>query len=75
MGKLVIMDRSGHAEVDFKADDAASIKVATERFNELVGKGGGHMAYRIGADGTKEQIRSFDKSAEEILVHPQLVGG
>lgn len=73
MAKLVVLDFSGHTEVEFKKDDKASIKAAMDRFNELMKSG--HVAYKVDAKGEKTQTRSFEEDATEIIMHPQMVGG
>ncbi len=70
MGKLVVLDSTGHSEVRFSPKDKAEAKA---RFKELLGQG--HIAYRMDADGKSSLTRSFDETAEEIVMHPQLVGG
>ncbi len=74
MAKLTILDSSGHTELAFKADDKASVKAAMDRFNELV-KNHGHWAYKVEKDGSKTAIKAFDETAEEVIIHPQMVGG
>lgn len=73
MAKLTIMDSSGHTEVAFKAG-TASVQTAMDRFNELV-RDHRHWAYKVEKDGTKTSIKKFDETAEEIIVHPQMIGG
>lgn len=71
------LDRSGDTETKWKPDDKASVAAAMARFNELIKQG--HVAYRMekNAKGESEGkvIKSFDKTAEEIIVHPQMHGG
>ena len=74
MAKLIIMDASGDTEVAFERSNAASVKAAMDRFDELV-RDQKHWAYRSEKDGSKTAIKSFDREAEEILIHPQMIGG
>ncbi len=74
MAKLTILDQSGHTELDFKPDNKASVQAAMDRFNDLV-KNHGHWAYKVEKDGSKTSIKAFDETAEETIIHPQMVGG
>lgn len=74
MAKLTILDQSGHTELAFKTADPASVKAAMAQFDELV-KNHKHWAYKVNPDGSKESIKKFDETAEEIIIHPQMVGG
>ena len=74
MAKMIILDASGDTEVAFQRSNAASVKAAMDRFNELV-RDQKHWAYKTEKDGSKTIIKSFDETADEILIHPQMIGG
>ena len=74
MAKLTILDQSGDTKVEWKTSNPDSVKAAMARFDDLV-KNHKHWAYKVNPDGSKESIKKFDQTAEEIIVHPQMVGG
>jgi hypothetical protein len=70
MHTQIVMDRSGDTRHDF---DVNAVAAAEKRFMELTGAGF-TAAKRTGA-GTSELIREFDRTAEETLFIPRLIGG
>jgi len=71
---LHIMDRSGDTKVMWSADNPDEVEAAKATFDSLKRKG--HLAYTVREDGEKgEVIQNFDKTAERIIMSPQLVGG
>jgi tRNA U38,U39,U40 pseudouridine synthase TruA len=70
-----IMDKTGDTKVIWSADNPDEVEAARNTFDELVGEKK-FLAYKVKKDGTKgEVIRKFDKTAERIILAPQLVGG
>jgi hypothetical protein len=67
------MDHTGDTRHEFKADDAAAIAQAEERFKELTGSGF-TAAARVG-DGQSKVIHKFDPAVEETIFVPRLQGG
>ena len=75
MGKLNIMDQSGHREMQFddpKAPNYAEVKDGEAMFNKLLA-GGAKIAAK-GPDGVHETIKTFDPTKEMVQIR-QLVGG
>lgn len=78
MGKLIILDSTGHTDVQWDVAVKSEVEEAQKQFEELV-NGGSHMAVRVSdVDGGKrgqELIDTFDPEAEEVVISPRLVGG
>lgn len=76
MGTLIIADRTGHRQIDW-AKDKDSIAEATKLFNETLKNGYFAVAYNGDASVTANgrTVRSFDETADEIKMLPNLVGG
>lgn len=75
MGKLNIMDHSGHRVMNFddpSSPDYASVEAGQKAFDALLA-GGAKMAAKQ-PDGTNKLVTSFDPNAEMVQV-PQLTGG
>lgn len=75
MGKLNVMDESGHREMQFDDPSAPNYAEAAEGqriFNELIA-GGARMAAK-GPDGVHQPIKAFDPTLEMVQI-PQLAGG
>jgi hypothetical protein len=71
---LHIMDRTGDTKVMWSADNPDEVKAAKKTFDTLRKKG--FMAYTVQKGGGKgEVLTEFDKTAERIILSPQLVGG
>lgn len=76
MGKLQVMDHTGHTTIEFDAQTKDGVSEAMERFNELVGQKKYTAGERIpGSDGKFKLTRSFNPDAEEIIMMPPLQGG
>lgn len=74
-GLMSTLDRSGDTRVMWDRKNKEEVEAARRQFDDLTKQG--YMAYRAeGKEGTQgEQIRSFDKNAERIILVKQLVGG
>lgn len=71
---LHVMDRTGDMKVIWSADNPDEVDVAKATFDKMRKKG--HLAYTVKNNGEKgEVITEFDKTAERIIMSPQLVGG
>lgn len=71
---LHVMDHSGDMKVMWSADNPDEVAAAKKTFDKMREKG--HLAYTVKRNGEKgEVITEFDKTAERIIMSPQLVGG
>lgn len=70
----IVMDHTGDTRHTFDPSNAAEVKEAMERFDDLV-KNQKMVAAKRTGPGTQEQIRAFDPTAEEVVFHRHLVGG
>jgi hypothetical protein len=69
MGKLKIMNGSGHTTVEYTEEDSTE---AQSRFDEL--QDAGYLTFKVnGSEGT--QVKKFDPSEEEHVVMPPMAGG
>jgi hypothetical protein len=81
VGMLRIMSRRGDDRIvwDLKkvqANDSeavAAIREAERIFNETKAKGA--MAFKVEPGKTVERIDTFDRTAEQIVLVPRVVGG
>ena len=73
MGTLRVLDHTGDSETKWNPKSPVETKAAKARFDELLKTN--PVAYKVAEDGSKKLTRSFDESATEIIMHPQLVGG
>lgn len=75
MGELAIMDpQHGDLKVIWDPENTDEVAAAREQFDKLTKKG--HMAYKVTGAGKKgEQIRTFDPTAEKVILAPALRGG
>jgi hypothetical protein len=73
MAVQIVMDHTGDTRHCFNSDDAQELTKAEERFRQLT-KAGFTAAVRT-ASGDATKISSFDRTAEETLFFPRLVGG
>lgn len=78
MHTMNFLDHSGHVRVEWNEDNAAEVGIARETFERMTGQG--YAAFRIrrtetGGEKQGAAMTTFDPSAEEILLTPQLVGG
>lgn len=74
MSKLEIMDHTGHTTVNFDTADGVALKVASDKFAELVG-GRGFLAYAPDGNGGGRTLKAFDPSVDTIVLRPPLIGG
>lgn len=73
MAMQIVLNRTGDTRHHFDADDIESLAEAEARFNELVHHGF-TAAVRTGS-GEVTRVKSFDRTAQETLFFPRLVGG
>lgn len=73
MGMLAILDHTGDTQKQWDVNDAASVAEAGKVFDEFREKN--YLAYKKVGEGSGEQIRAFDPTAEEIVMARPLVGG
>jgi hypothetical protein len=77
MGKLRVLDASGDTVLDWEIEDNEAVREAEALFRRLVDDER-RMAFARPAEGTAEDaelIRSFDPTAEEILMVKPIQGG
>jgi len=82
MGKLIILGSYGHREFEWDLEaaetgdpEAAAAGREAERILEEAHRRGG-TAFRVEApDQPAERLEAFDRTAEQILVVPQIAGG
>jgi hypothetical protein len=73
-GELVIMDHTGDTKIIWDKGKAAEVDHARDTFDRFKAKG--YMAYKVDSKGDKgEVIKSFDPSAEKMILAPATVGG
>jgi len=71
---MSVLNREGDMTVTWDSEVEAEVEHARQTFNRMREKG--HAAYRTREGGQRgEQIRTFDPSAESILLAPPLAGG
>lgn len=73
MGTMRIQDQTGDTEITWDAANPASVTEAEGIFAGLMAKN--HMAYKTDAKGGGEVIKSFDPTADNIVVAVPLIGG
>ena len=77
MGKLRVLDASGDTVVDWEVGDCKAVREAEAMFQRLLTEER-RMAFARPADGKAQDatlIRSFDPTADEILVVRPIQGG
>lgn len=74
MGIQIVMDRNGDTRHRFDNDDARSVRLAEELFEDLTTRG--YRAVALAENGERgELLTSFDETAERTVFIPQLKGG
>jgi hypothetical protein len=74
-GVLVVLDRTGDTRLIWNRNDPDEVDNARQTFDRLV-KEKKFVAYKVGAAGEKgEVMRTFDSTAEKIILAPALRGG
>jgi hypothetical protein len=74
--QLRIMDVTGDRVLEWDAtapDTDIEVLAAEDAFTKEAQKGG--LAYKTTGPDEGEAIERFDKTAEDIVMHPQIVGG
>jgi len=73
-GRMEVPDSTGHSEVSWDKDKPGEVAAAEASFDVLKKKG--YVAFKLSASGTEgSQMRTFDPSAERILMRPAMAGG
>jgi hypothetical protein len=73
---LRIMDRTGDRVLEWDVDAPDTdieVLAAEDAFTKEAQKGG--LAYKTTGPDEGEAIERFDKTAEEIVMNPQIIGG
>lgn len=74
MGKLTILDHTGHSTIEWDPTIERSVEEVRAEFDRLMSYNG--FAYApTGAPGRYRHVTSFEPDAEEIIVRGRLVGG
>jgi hypothetical protein len=81
MGMLRVMSKRGDDRVNWDArrvtigdpDALAAVQEAERIFNEARARGA--SAFRVDADKRTTRIEEFDRTAEQIVIVPRVVGG
>ncbi len=81
MGMLRVMSRRGDDRIvwdlnkaeSHDAETVAAIREAERIFNEQHQKGA--TAFKVESGKTVERIEKFDRTAEQIVIVPRVVGG
>lgn len=74
--EMRLIDRTGHTSVKWSVDNATEIAIAKAGFDEAIKKG--YRAFRTtgsGNDRQGEAMRTFDPSAESMLLVAPVAGG
>ena len=71
MHKLYDCNKTGHGTVEWKSDDAKSIRLAEERFNQIVNE---EKRFVFDKE-TGRRLDKFDKDVKEMTAIPVVVGG
>lgn len=72
MGKLHVMDQTGHSTHDVDPNDRVSVDQANAMFAELMGKG--YTAAERTGNGEATVTRTLNPEAETVF-YPRLKGG
>lgn len=71
---MKIMDPTGHTTTAWDPAVPAEVTAARAQFELMTGKG--YRAFRVGRRGQPaERMETFDPSAEQMILMPQLSGG
>jgi hypothetical protein len=70
---LRVLDNTGHTDVIYDPTIDVEVEEAMATFDESMGKG--MSAYVLTDDGGGSVTRTFDKTAEQVVLVPQTVGG
>jgi hypothetical protein len=78
MARLIVLDNTGHTDIDFQVDVQEQVERAQKQFEELVNSGT-HMAILTKKGVGQELVTDFGKVVleedTEIVISPRLVGG
>lgn len=74
-GELAVMTREdGDFRVTWDSEKPAEVAHARETFDKF--KGQGYLAYKVEKGGARgEVLKSFDASAERLIMAPRMMGG
>lgn len=73
--KIAVLDQTGHSTLEFDLSKSDEVSLAMQKFDELVKEKKYGAAKRDPATGNLVKVKAFDPSADEIVMHPHLVGG
>lgn len=73
-GTLHVMDGTGDTKLIWDSENADEVDAARALFDRL--RGNGYLAFAVKKSGDKgEQITTFDRHAEKIILAPPMRGG
>lgn len=74
VGEMSIMDTSGHKQLKWKMDSLDEIAVAKQTFDALVKDGYSAFGSKTKTE-TKQIVKEFDPTMEDVVMVPRTVGG
>lgn len=75
MGRMYILDDTGHTALAWDAGDEAAVREVREEFDRLIARGYAAFERQEGATAFERRLESFDPQAGEILWVRPIVGG
>ena len=73
MGSMKVMGPTGHDTLTWDPADAASVKVAETRYNQLISEG--YRGCEVTGVGKSEMLATWDPQAEDVVVIRPMAGG
>ena len=74
VGKMSIMDVTGHTELKWHTEKADELDTVKETFDRLVAQGYTAFGSEKSTEA-KHVIKEFDPTMEEVVMVPRIVGG
>lgn len=74
VGKMSIMDITGHTELKWNMEKLDELDTAKEIFDRLVAQGYTAFGSETSTEA-KHAIKEFDPTMEEVVMVPRIVGG
>jgi hypothetical protein len=73
--RFAVLDQTGHSTLEYDLDKSDEVAAAMAKFDELVNEKKYGAAKRDEKTGQLVKVKAFDPTADEIVMHPHLVGG
>lgn len=74
VGEMSIMDTSGHKQLKWQMDSLDEIAVAKQTFDSLTRDGYSAFGSKT-RNETKQTVKEFDPTMEDLVLVPRTVGG